>query len=188
MNRAQRWRLIIAASACAGALALAAVAVLLFDAASDGDSGPSVGDHWHAPYDINIGGTLQPPIPETITPQGIHTHGDGVIHVHPHITAAEGSGARLTQFFGDMGGSLTEKAMRIPGTSETYREGDLVGGRPAELRILRADSGIHPLGAGFAEAIDVCQALPESAFEEVTPLYVVRDGDCVRIIFGEIES
>ena len=188
MNRAQRWRLIIVASAAAGALAFAAVAVLLFDAASGGDSGPSVNDHWHAPYEIYIDGQLQPPIPEVLTPQGIHTHGDGVIHVHPHVRAGEGTGARIANFFGDQGGRLTISELRIPGAGETYREGDLVDGRPASLRILSADSGIHPLGAAFAEANAVCQALPESAFEEVTPRYVVRDGDCIRIIFGETES
>jgi len=147
MNRAQRWRLIIVASAAAGALSLAAVAVLLFEAASSGDSGPTLGDHWHAPYEIYIGNELQPPIPETITPQGIHTHGDGVIHVHPHIQAGEGNGAKIANFFGDQGGRLTISDMRIPGRPETYKNGDDVDGdgKAEELRVLRADSGIHPL-------------------------------------------
>ena len=133
-------------------------------------------------------GQLQPPIPETITNQGIHTHGDGIIHIHPHVPVGEGGGASLANFFGDQGGRLTETEFRIPGELETHRAGDLVDGRPAELRILRADSGIHPLGADFSAASAVCNALPESAFEEVDPRYVPQDGDCIRIVFGETGS
>jgi hypothetical protein len=101
---------------------------------------------------------------------------------------AEGEGARLQNFFGDQGGRLTETELRIPGERETHRAGDLVDGQLAELRILRADSGIHPLGAGFAHAIDMCHSFPDSTFEQVDPRYVPRDGDCIRIISGESES
>ena len=187
MNPTERRQLIAVASAIAGALSLAAFAVLLIDAASRGDTGPGVGDHWHAPYEIYIGGQLQPPIPEVLTPQGIHTHGDGVIHIHPRVPASEGN-ARIGNFFGDTGGKLTVTELRIPGAAETYRAGDLIDGRPASLRILRADSGIHPLASDFAAANAVCNAMPESEFEEVTPSYVAQDGDCLRIIFGDIES
>lgn len=164
----------------------AAVVVVLLLVAFDAKSGPRLGDHWHAPYAIFVGDVHMPSIPEIVTPEGIHTHGDGIIHVHPHLPVAENSGARLEQFFFDMGGRLTDTEMTIPGTAEVFREGDDVDGAPAEIRILRADSGIHPLANGFATASEGCDAMPESAFQEVDRRYVVRDGDCIRIIFGPI--
>ncbi len=149
---------------------------------------PNIGDHWHAPYAIFIGDQLQPNIQQVITPQGVHTHGDGVIHIHPHIPVAEGSGARLANFFGDQGGKLSDSEMKIPGRKDTYKNGDPVDGKPAELRILRADSGIHPLGGDFNRAILACNAKPESEFQKVNSRYVPQDGDCIRIVFGPPED
>ena len=44
---------------------------------------PGLTDHWHAAYGIYICGTLEPPFTDDADPNGIHTHGDGVIHIHP---------------------------------------------------------------------------------------------------------
>jgi len=145
---------------------------------------PRVGEHWHAPYAIFIGDELQTRIQEVVTQQGVHTHGDGVMHIHPHIPVAEGSGAALEHFFGDQGGKLSNSEMRIPGRQETYKNGDEINGQRAELRILKGDSGIHPLGGDFNRAILACNAQPESAFQRVNVRYVPKDGDCIRIIFG----
>jgi len=149
---------------------------------------PRIGDHWHAPYSIFIGDELQPRIQEVVTQQGVHTHGDGVYHIHPHSGVAEGGGAALEHFFGDQGGKLSNSEMQIPGRNETYKNGDEVDGRRAELRMLRADSGIHPLGANFNQAIVACDSKPESEFERVTSRYVPKDGDCIRIVFGPPED
>ncbi len=148
---------------------------------------PRINDHWHAPYAIYIGGKLQPRIAEQITREGIHTHGDNMIHAHPHIPAGEGSGARLANFFGDQGGKLSESEMQIPGRKETYKNGEKIDGKAAELRILKGDSGIHPLGGNFPQAIVNCNGKPESEFTVVNSRYVPKDGDCIRIIFGPPE-
>ena len=123
-----------------------------------------------------------------MTQQGVHTHGDGVIHIHPHQAVAEGGGAALEHFFGDQGGKLSNSEMRIPGREETYKNGDEVNGKRAELRILRADSGIHPLGADFSQAIVACDSKAESEFQPVDSGYVAQDGDCIRIVFGPPED
>jgi plastocyanin len=149
---------------------------------------PRIGDHWHAALAMFVGDEQQPRISETLTQQGIHTHGDGMIHIHPHISAGEGSGARLANFFGDQGGRLTSSEWRIPGRRETYRNGDDLDGdgKPEELRILKASLG-RGLPGDFNQAIVDCNAKPESEFERVTPRYVAKDGDCIRIIFAEPE-
>ena len=178
MNRAQRWRLIIVATASAGALAVAAVAVLLFDAASSGDSGPRVSEHRHAPYEVIVCGQLQPPIEEFSHTSGIHTHGDGIMHLHPLTAEGEGSGASVAMFFKNSGGwfdfSLAPEGCSIKDANNPI--------------VLRADSGIHPMGSAFSAARDVCNSMNESEFSRVSRNYVPKDGDCIRIIFGETES
>src|SRR6187397_724629 len=45
---------------------------------------PGITDHWHAAYGVDICGELQPPLSSgTADPNGIHTHDDGVMHIHP---------------------------------------------------------------------------------------------------------
>jgi uncharacterized cupredoxin-like copper-binding protein len=148
---------------------------------------PRIGDHWHAPYTIFIGDEQEPRMQEFITAQGIHTHGDGVIHIHPHNQAGEGNGANLGNFFGDQGGKLTNSELQIPGRPDRkFKNGDDVNGKPGELRILRASLG-RSLPADFSQAINDCNAKPESEFERVNPRYVPKDGDCIRIVFGPPE-
>ena len=135
-----------------------------------------------------VGDEQQPRISETLTNQGIHTHGDGMIHIHPHVPAGEGGGASLENFFGDQGGKLSNSEWRIPGRRENYKNGDDLDGdgKPEELRILRA-SLARGLPADFNQAIVDCNAKPESEFERVSPRYVAKDGDCIRVIFAEPE-
>ncbi|MBI1885413.1 MAG: cupredoxin domain-containing protein [Chloroflexi bacterium] len=145
---------------------------------------PRIGDHWHTAYQVVIWGEAQPPIPELHNPEGVHTHGDGIIHMHPFIPSAEGGGASVSKFVEYMGGVLSDDEVRLPTQRERYRTGDLgPNGEPGELRILRADSGFHPV-ANFNETISICNAKRESEFEEVSSRYVPHDGDCIRIVFG----
>ena len=147
---------------------------------------PHINEHWHAAYTIFIGNQRQPNIPTFTGPEETHTHGDGMIHMHPFIPAGEGSGSAVGRFFDYGEGSLTTDELRIPGQRTTYKNGDAIPGTDQQgvVRILRADSGIHPLGSQFAQAIQACDAKSESEFEVVTPGYIPQDGDCMRIIFG----
>ncbi|MCC5953320.1 MAG: hypothetical protein JJU45_14595 [Acidimicrobiia bacterium] len=84
---------------------------------------PSVGDHWHNAYGIYICGEWQPPFsdvgPDTT---GLHTHDDGLIHIHPFSRAA--AGERSTWgLFGEMVGlNIDDDSFTMPG-GETYRDG-----------------------------------------------------------------
>src|SRR3954464_11404283 len=41
-------------------------------------------DHWHAAYGFYVCDHFLPALPESPKdPEGIHTHGDGVFHIHP---------------------------------------------------------------------------------------------------------
>jgi hypothetical protein len=177
MNRTQRLRLTFLAAASAAALFAAAAAILLLDSASGGAFGPRIGDHWHAPYAVIVCEQLQPPVAEFAHSSGIHTHGDGVLHLHPQTTEGEGDGASIAHFFKNSGGWV-DFSFAPEGCAIEYRE----------PLVLRADSGIHPLGADFSAAIEMCNSIAEGDFGPVSQGYVPLDGDCIRIIFANSRS
>jgi hypothetical protein len=57
------------------------------------------GDHWHAAIGFNFCGQFQPDIADEADPLGIHTHADGVVHIHPFRQASAGRNATLGVFF-----------------------------------------------------------------------------------------
>lgn len=177
MNMAQRWRLTFLAATTSTALLAAALALVLIDSASGGNSGPRVGDHWHVPYTVIVCEQLQPPIGEFLHSSGVHTHGDGIMHLHPQTAAGERGGASVAQFFKNSGGWV-DFTFAPAGCTIDYD-------RPL---VLRGNSGVHPLASGFAAASETCNALPETDFEAVEPDYLPSDGECIRIMFERSES
>ena len=89
----------------------------------DASAGPRIGDHWHATYEYVVCGEEQPPAP-TWSGSGVHTHEDGIIHIHPLARSEEGAGARLVKWFEYGGGLLDEDEVRLPGSAVTYENGD----------------------------------------------------------------
>ncbi len=129
---------------------------------------PRNGDHWHATYQTFICGQRQPHFPIWEASQGIHTHADGIIHMHPFTPSGEGSGARLVKWFEYGGGKLTQSELRKPGSREEFKNGDL------------CDDGRE----GF---VQVFVTTPDIGVEEKLEdwsRYIPHDGDRVRIVFG----
>lgn len=127
--------------AAIGAIVLAGsalVAVAWSDHRDQASSVPPVAnrDHWHAAYGIYVCGEWQPALPEFENPNGIHTHGDGVIHIHPFSASAAGENARLGVFLDAAGVKLTNGELEVNG--ETYKEGDdQCDGKDAELVVAK---------------------------------------------------
>jgi hypothetical protein len=105
---------------------------------------PRPGDHWHAAYSVEICGRRLPPFP--YSPGNIHTHGDGVIHIHPR-TIEEGRQATLATFFQSVRMEVTAHSITLP-DGRTYRDGDVCpDGREGRVRILvNAREMADPLG------------------------------------------
>ncbi len=63
--------------------------------------GPSSenGDHWHAAYGVNLCGVWQPLAPASESTVGLHSHGDGLLHIHPFSEAGSFENATVEHFF-----------------------------------------------------------------------------------------
>ena len=107
-------------------------------------------DHWHVAYGIYVcdsadKGHFLPPVPTQTDPQGIHTHGDGVIHTHPYVDASAGKNATLGKFSSAVGMTLNSGELKVPSfaasngnpayASHDYRDGDSCGGKPGRVQV-----------------------------------------------------
>lgn len=88
---------------------------------------PQIGDHIHQAIAVNVCGEFLPDIPEFETPIGIHTHGDGVIHIHPFSQLGVGANATLERYLkdirddGNIDFSLSDSKLTY--MDETWEEG-----------------------------------------------------------------
>ena len=81
------------------------------------------GDHWHAAYGIYICSDFVPPIVSDKDPRGIHTHGDGVVHIHPFTKASSGRNATFAVFADTVGLKISATSIQVPG-GKKYQNGD----------------------------------------------------------------
>ena len=126
--------------------------------------GPGVGAHWHAAYTIELCGKAVPPLPPS--PGDVHTHGDGIIHIHPGSAASSGRRATLGAFFRSTQARLTGTMITVPG--QTYANGTpCPDGRVGTLKVLVQNKG-------------------RGSFEPVRDFlsFVPNDRDVIRIVFG----
>ena len=148
----QPWELWIAGSVIA--IVAAAIVVVVGSQLSR----PKVGDHWHAPFKIIICGERLPPLPPS---EGdIHTHGDDVIHIHPHSWETAGRNATIAAFLRSAALGVTETSITI--MSKTLENGD----RCAD-------------GRGGAVTV-LINGMPTRGFAT----YVPQDGDQIEIRFA----
>jgi hypothetical protein len=81
-------------------------------------------DHWHAAYGVRICGQgFAAPIQVQDDPVGIHTHGDGIMHVHPFTNASSGKNANLGEFFDATGVTIDDDEIDLGGDTKV-KEGD----------------------------------------------------------------
>jgi hypothetical protein len=82
------------------------------------------GDHWHAALGFDICGTFAPNVPDSGTdPLGIHTHGDGVVHIHPFSSLSSGKRAKLQIFFDTTNVKVTASEIKLTTDNVTHKNG-----------------------------------------------------------------
>ena len=96
-------------------------------------------DHWHEAYGFYVCDTFLRPVEDADRDDllGIHTHGDGVIHIHPFSAAASGPNARLGLFGEQIGGAFLADGWRLPDGDEYRRGSATCGGQPADVVVYR---------------------------------------------------
>jgi len=88
---------------------------------------PTSRDHWHAAFGIDICGEFQGNVSDAGPDRlGIHTHKDGLIHIHPFGAGASGQNATFGKFASQTGLVLGNGTFTLPG-GKTYKNGDKCG-------------------------------------------------------------
>ena len=107
----------------------------------DASAAPTISDHWHSAYGIYdcTTGEFQDPILDESDADGIHTHGDGLIHIHPFNSSATGDNATMGVFLDVIGASITEEAISFPDRDE-LQAGVECDGEEAIIQVLRFDA------------------------------------------------
>lgn len=108
----------------------------------DAGSGPSLGgeDHWHAAYGVyDCDKFLAPFGDEGEDEHGMHTHQDGLIHIHPFDTGAVGKNANLQTFADQVGMELEDDRIELPGGT-VRKNGDKCGDKAANVELWSWDN------------------------------------------------
>jgi hypothetical protein len=80
---------------------------------------PRVGDHWHAAYGVyDTDHFITPFVDKGEDSTGIHTHGEGLMHIHPFATRVTGKGANISAFLDDVGGKVSDTSIDVPGLKD----------------------------------------------------------------------
>ena len=165
-KKVRRWSFIGAAATFA-VLIIVSFAITSFPGGIGGQGqtaagdGAQIGDHWHSSLLMEICGETM-----TLPPSGtgIHSHGDGLIHVHPYNLEEAGLGANIGRFFDSFPLEIyPDRVETLEG--EIYQNGD-------------------PCPDGTIGTVQVLvngQDITET-FREYTP----KDEDTVEVYFREV--
>jgi hypothetical protein len=94
-------------------------------------------DHWHAAFGVFVCDELLSDPAMTEIASGIHTHGDGVVHIHPFSREGAGANATLGLFLQDTDVELADGELAVG--DETWSDGDECDGEPARVVVARWD-------------------------------------------------
>ncbi|HLF40395.1 MAG TPA: hypothetical protein VI854_02860, partial [Acidimicrobiia bacterium] len=117
-------------------LGVAGIVASRDDNDSTTQSGVQIGDHWHAAFGVNICGEWQPNPPEYEAATGVHSHGDGFIHLHPFSRAGAGSNATVGLYMKQAGEKISATNIELLGGIK-QRNGDKcanLGDKPGTIR------------------------------------------------------
>lgn len=91
---------------------------------------PTIGEHWHASYGIYVCDAFLEPLTDQVDDTtGLHTHGDGLVHIHPFNSGAAGTNATFSKWGETTGIEFSSDGFTVGGT--TYDDGYDCGGEPA---------------------------------------------------------
>ena len=141
------------------AIVVVGVAVVLVakSPTSASAAAPAVGDHWHNAYGVYVCDKFLDPIPKEPEGQdklGIHTHGDGLIHIHPFQGGSAGKNATMKIFSDTVGLKWSDHGFTMPDGTK-YEDGYDCNGQPAKVSVwkwtdaLGANTGPEQITSNF---------------------------------------
>ena len=126
-----------------GVIVILGVGGIVLSRTSSGGNGgsPAIGDHIHAQLDVfdcETGGFLSPTPEFEVTTDGtrtgLHTHGDGFIHIHPFTSADAGDNATVGTFLSNAGFDISDDSWEL-WQGDARQNGDVCGdGQPGVVR------------------------------------------------------
>jgi hypothetical protein len=134
-GRSYGWPLLVTAVVVVGVLL-----IVLSRSDSPAAVAPKLGDHWHAAYGIYDCDHFIPNLSDVKSPDttGLHTHDDGLMHMHPFSTKYTGHGANLGNW-GEMTGlKVTDTSIKAAGIDR--KNGEKCGSKPATVQLKVWDS------------------------------------------------
>jgi hypothetical protein len=144
---------------------------------------PQLGDHIHQSVAFNACGQFLPDLPEFESPVGIHTHGDGVIHIHPFSQLGVGANATFERYLEDArddGGLEVEISDdKLEYLGETYEEGDADACEGVDDPQLRV---------AYWDDVQDAESEPEITTGGFGDRRLTTDGAGLTIFFGDADA
>lgn len=136
-------------------------------------------DHWHAVYGV-YDCTLEDedqylaPFLSSVDASGIHSHGDGIIHIHPFGEASSGTNAKIKHFFNEMGVTVTPEKIILPTGAELVAGTDCIDGSgPAEISLQRWQFDVQVTGDNPSPPEIITEEIGETRFRNDREVYVL---------------
>jgi len=122
-----------------GVVVLGLVLIVVSRGKTTASVAPKLGDHWHAAYGIYDCDHFISPLTDVIKDDtGVHTHGDGLMHIHPFATQYTGKGANLGDWGITTGLELSDTSVKAAGIAR--KNGDTCGSKKGKLQLKAWDS------------------------------------------------
>lgn len=142
---------------------------------------PQLGDHIHEALGVYACGAFLENLPEFESDVGIHTHGDGVMHIHPFSQLGVGANATLGRFLkdaSDAGVDVSLSDTKLTYLGETYEEGTskCEGVEDPELRV------------AYWSDVQNGTADPEVTSGGFQDLRLTQNGGGITIYFGDPDA
>jgi hypothetical protein len=142
---------------------------------------PQLGDHIHQAFAVNICGEFVPDLPTFESDVGIHTHADGVIHIHPFSQLGVGANATLGRFVDD-----AEEAgldFSLSGSKVQFQ------GEVGEEGVTECEGVDDPtLRMGYWSNVQDPESLPEVTTGAFRDLRLTEDGAGITLFFGDPDA
>ncbi len=120
-------------------------------------------DHWHSAFAVSACGEILPPTQDPQHGDGIHSHADGLIHIHPTSSQAAGPNATLGNYLSTVGATLTDGRYE-PGPGEASGILDVNDGCNGEPAVLQL--AVWPKDSFNSDPKIITTNLTEYRFEE----------------------